>query len=386
MFPQVAQRSPRGLRYRDADGHRRGLELSDPGARTTYSPSAQQEGATVIAGGSRSWARGLPLPMARCRRPTPWPRFETLPIYVSHRLIATSAQSGAVKVLAYCMPGDELSGKKVLDVAVRALKEFSRRFGSYPWRDFKLVEQPLTDGAAGLEHATVVSIGTLLYRTQSAMGPLAALATPQQKLGSHTATLGVPDKVLEVAVAHAVARQWWGGLVGSNAHLDPASDEPSPASTARSSTSRAAAAGTPPRTPSITSSGGRLPDDATGRRARWKHRSADRGIRQPAAVRGPHLREGSAILRGRTKATRGCHLRQSPRPLRPRATASARYRRALSWTRFAMSHPSRPMGIAALRERWFDADPRRRGCRSARLRQGARELNGDEDEPRRARR
>ncbi len=73
----------------------------------------------------------------------------------------------------------------------------------------------------------MVGVASLLYRTQTAMGPMAALMTPQAQLGSHSANLNISDKLLEFAVAHEVAHQWWSTLVGSDPH-PPAVDEPHP--------------------------------------------------------------------------------------------------------------------------------------------------------------
>ena len=146
------------------------------------------------------------------------------PIYAANRWKVTSEKSGAVTVSAYTLQGDEGSGKVVLGVATRALAEFSRRFGAYPWAQFSVVEQPLTGGAGGIEYPTVVGVASMLYRTGQ-MDGLGALFGPRSKLGSHASNVGLSDKLLEFAVAHEVAHQWWSSLVGSDPHLHPAVDE-----------------------------------------------------------------------------------------------------------------------------------------------------------------
>jgi aminopeptidase N len=130
-----------------------------------------------------------------------------------------------VQVTAYTLPGDEANGKIVLGIAARALTEFGKRFGAYPWTELSVVEQPLSDGAGGIEYPTVIGVASLVYRSQQSMGSLGALFGPQQKLGSHSTNVGFSDKLIEFAVAHEVAHQWWSSLVGSDPHQHPALDE-----------------------------------------------------------------------------------------------------------------------------------------------------------------
>lgn len=147
------------------------------------------------------------------------------PLYAGTAWRETTQKAGPVTVTAYTLPGDEASGKIALGIAVRALEDFSKRFGPYPWIDLRVVEQPLTDDAGGIEYPTVIGVATMLYRTQQSLGPMGALFGPKQVPGSHDPNVGLADKMLELGVAHEVAHQWWAIMVGSDPHLHPAVDE-----------------------------------------------------------------------------------------------------------------------------------------------------------------
>lgn len=148
------------------------------------------------------------------------------PIYAGTRWVTTSQKAAGATVTAFTLAGDEASGKIVLGIAARALEDFSKRFGPYPWTDLRVVEQPLTDNAGGIEYPSVIGVSTMLYRTNQTLGPMGALFGPKQMPGSHETNVAYGDKMLEFAVAHEVAHQWWSVLVGSDPHLHPAVDEP----------------------------------------------------------------------------------------------------------------------------------------------------------------
>jgi hypothetical protein len=221
LFPQVAARIPGGF---DVDvpsgiGDVASYDLSN----YLFSATVPQ-GTRVVAGGVE--LGNAPQPSGKQQFSFAGAALRDFPVYASAQWKESSATAGAVKVRGYFLPGDELNGKKALDTAARALKEFAGRFGPYPWTEFKVVEQGLNDGAGGIEYPTVIGLATLVFRTDQGMGPMGALFRPQAQLGSTTANLSLSDKLLEFTVAHEVAHQWWSILVGSDPHRHPEVDEP----------------------------------------------------------------------------------------------------------------------------------------------------------------
>ena len=179
---------------------------------------------TVVAAGARVGEEAAPSGEKRFTFAAAAVR--DFPIYAGDGWKSTSETRDGLTVTAYTLQGDEASGKVALGVASRALADFSKRFGPYPWTSLSVVEQPLTDGAGGIEYPTVIGVASMLYRGDQNLGPFGALFGKQQKLGSHATNVGLSEKMLETAVAHEVAHQWWSILVGSDPHRNPVVDEP----------------------------------------------------------------------------------------------------------------------------------------------------------------
>ncbi|RYX81850.1 hypothetical protein EON83_22095 [bacterium] len=158
-----------------------------------------------------------------------------------------------------------------VDIAASALQIYSRRFGAYPFGEFKVVEAPMKSGAGGMEYSRMVGIASSLYEPMSKQlggmmtslnlpgadqllaqldqdaggdGTLTAPAAPADAgglgdLGGGGADGGALDMVggilgqqgqmldslLEETIAHEVAHQWWAIGVGSNSQRDPWVDE-----------------------------------------------------------------------------------------------------------------------------------------------------------------
>ena len=167
----------------------------------------------VVAGGARVGEEATPSGGKRFTFASAAVR--DFPVYTGTWKVTTE-KAGGVNVSAYTLEGDEANGKIALGVASRALTELGKRFGPYPWTDFSVVEQPLLDGAGGIEYPTVVGVASMVYRSQQSFGSLGALMGPQQKLGSHESNVGISDKMMEFTVAHEVAHQWWSSIVGSD--------------------------------------------------------------------------------------------------------------------------------------------------------------------------
>jgi hypothetical protein len=135
-------------------------------------------------------------------------------------------------------------GKRVLQYTASALEVFEKKLGALPYKTFRVVEAPLSDGAGGMEFQGLITIGTSLYRgvtdpnsifegvpgmemLQGMMqqmgaaqgGGLAGDASPFGNIGK---TL---ERTLEFTVAHEVGHQYFAGLVGTDPIKDPVADE-----------------------------------------------------------------------------------------------------------------------------------------------------------------
>ncbi|PQV65085.1 hypothetical protein B1R32_10292 [Abditibacterium utsteinense] len=151
---------------------------------------------------------------------------------------------------------------QTLDVAGHALQIFSKRFGNYPFSEFKIVEAPMKGGAGGMEYSRMIGIASMLYGDMGAQlgGLTSSLQIPGadkllESLGDDTLSAGasVPatkneeasegnpmtdmvggilgqqkqifDSILETTIAHEVAHQWWAIGVGSDSQKHPFVDE-----------------------------------------------------------------------------------------------------------------------------------------------------------------
>ncbi len=145
-----------------------------------------------------------------------------------------------------------------LDVAGQALQIFSRRFGEYPYKNFKVVEGTIRGGAGGMEFSGMTAIAPMLYTDWNAqlsgisglLGKLGGLDRlfgslnpgPKTEPGKQPAPsapangagdlfgaiLGqqnIFDSLMEMTIAHEVAHQWWAIAVGNDSIREPFVDE-----------------------------------------------------------------------------------------------------------------------------------------------------------------
>jgi hypothetical protein len=151
---------------------------------------------------------------------------------------------------------------KTLDIAGAALQIYSKRFGAYPYSEFKIVEAPMKGGAGGMEYSRVIGIASMLFGDMGSQlgGMVSSLGLPGadkllESLGDDTLTGGAApaggldeemgagnpasemlggilgqqkdifDSLLEETIAHEVAHQWWAIGVGSDSQKHPFVDE-----------------------------------------------------------------------------------------------------------------------------------------------------------------
>ncbi len=173
-----------------------------------------------------------------------------------------------VVVTAYTIKAHAGRLNECVDIAANALQIYSKRFGDYPFNDFKVVEAPMKSGAGGMEYSRMVGIASGLYEPmgkqlggmistlnmpgadqllsqldQDAGGDGTAMTPPKAQgdadAGGDTDGGGATDMVsgmmgqqmqmlnslLEETIAHEVAHQWWAIGVGSDSQRDPWVDE-----------------------------------------------------------------------------------------------------------------------------------------------------------------
>lgn len=113
---------------------------------------------------------------------------------------------GETTVNSYTLPGFRQGADLALNTAVEALKDFSERYGSYPYTEFDVVSTPM-QGATGIEYPGIIGINKLIY-------------DPNETIS------GTPAFVmLESTVAHEVGHQWFYNTVGNDQAKEPWIDE-----------------------------------------------------------------------------------------------------------------------------------------------------------------
>ncbi|MCA1629209.1 MAG: hypothetical protein LC785_05600 [Acidobacteria bacterium] len=138
---------------------------------------------------------------------------------VAGRSLQSAEQAvGGVRVRAVWAREHEKTGRRVLDVAARALKVFAARFGALPVDTVTVAEVPLVAGVGSAEFAGMTVIASAFYVDfdSATVRNLPELVREQRS--------SVEDS-LEFAVAHMVAHQWWGASVGSDPEREPVLDE-----------------------------------------------------------------------------------------------------------------------------------------------------------------
>ena len=112
---------------------------------------------------------------------------------------------GEVTIRSYAPASVKDGAKLALEVAGRAIEDFSRRYAPFPYTEFDIVSTPTL--ALGIEYPGIIAMASLIYNLD----------------GEYR---GTPNRVyLEATVAHEVGHQWFYGLVGDDQLDDPWLDE-----------------------------------------------------------------------------------------------------------------------------------------------------------------
>ena len=112
---------------------------------------------------------------------------------------------GEVTIRSYAPARDQGGAEMALDVAGRAIKDYSARYAPYPYTELDIVSTPTL--ALGIEYPGIVAITSRIYDVG----------------GDYR---GAPASIyMESTVAHEVGHQWFYGLVGDDQLDDPWLDE-----------------------------------------------------------------------------------------------------------------------------------------------------------------
>jgi hypothetical protein len=126
-----------------------------------------------------------------------------LVLAISPRFQSQSQAVGETTVTSYFLPEHADVGAATLVFGARALEQYGEWFGVYPYRQFALVETPLSPGAKGVEFPQLVFLNSGMYQSADA-------SNRQQ---------------LDYVAAHEVAHQWFYGLVGNDQYEHAFLDE-----------------------------------------------------------------------------------------------------------------------------------------------------------------
>jgi hypothetical protein len=112
----------------------------------------------------------------------------------------------------------EVVGLRVLNQAVNAVRIFTTRFGELPIKTISVIDVPLVAGLGSIEFSGLSAIASAFYVNFDSpqIKNLPELIREQRS--------SVEDS-LEWTVAHVIAHQWWGTVVGSDPLRSPVQDE-----------------------------------------------------------------------------------------------------------------------------------------------------------------
>jgi len=117
----------------------------------------------------------------------------------------TSQTFGEVTIHSYASAKDKKGAEMALDVAARAIEDFSARYAPFPYTELDIVSTPTL--ALGIEYPGIIAITSRIYDVDADYR-------------------GAPASIyMESTVAHEVGHQWFYGLVGDDQLDDPWLDE-----------------------------------------------------------------------------------------------------------------------------------------------------------------
>jgi len=125
---------------------------------------------------------------------------------------------GNVTVRSVFMPEHEGVARRVLNVAAESLRVYAARFGPLPLKNFTIVGTPLVAGFGSAEFSGLGAIASAFYVDFDS----ATMRNMPEVIREQRESL---EESLEWSVAHMVAHQWWGAVVGNDPAREPVLDE-----------------------------------------------------------------------------------------------------------------------------------------------------------------
>ncbi|MCA1593088.1 MAG: hypothetical protein LC754_10640 [Acidobacteria bacterium] len=139
-------------------------------------------------------------------------------VVAGRTLRSAEREVAGVRVRSIYTADHERVGQRALGVAAEALRVFTSRFGALPLKTVSVTEAPLVAGVGSTEFAGLGVIASAFYVDFDSP----AVRNLPQLVREQRASL---EDSLEFAVAHVVAHQWWGAIVGSDPEHSPVLDE-----------------------------------------------------------------------------------------------------------------------------------------------------------------
>lgn len=144
-------------------------------------------------------------------------RLRSFALILGENFKSIDGVNGETKVTAYSRPGSEKIAARVLDLATRAVGTFNQAFGPYGAPALQVVELPLPASFSGIDLPGIVVLAHAYFVDFE--------ATQSHLPGIVRSQADVIKAALEFTLAHEIAHQWWGGIVGSDPQRAPFLDE-----------------------------------------------------------------------------------------------------------------------------------------------------------------
>lgn len=174
---------------------------------------------TVIGSGAKTESKDLPSAAKDSSEPRKLHVFKGeklrgFGLAIVERVKSVEQQVRNTRVVSYFREGDDRLGKRALNIVAGALESYSQAFGEYPYPQLQIVELPLPAGNSGAELPSLIAMAQAYYidfdTTKAARLP--SVLSEQADIIKTS---------FEFSIANSVARQWWGGIVGSDAERTP---------------------------------------------------------------------------------------------------------------------------------------------------------------------
>jgi len=139
-------------------------------------------------------------------------------IVAGGNLRSEEKQVGDVVIRSIFRPGHEATGRRVLKIAEDALRIYLARFGPLPMKSISIVDAPLVSTLGSAEFAGLSAIASAFYIDFDS----STMRNMPEPIREQRASV---EDSLEWTVAHVVAHQWWGAVVGNDSSREPVLDE-----------------------------------------------------------------------------------------------------------------------------------------------------------------